>query len=183
MNFAQATQQENFILSYKDLNDKTGFIKAQIKTIFYLTSQKKDFDSDIEKQEFAEKWLMPYLDQFPEYTLVSIDKNNVVSGYLTGCPDTSNAMNTLNFNYMTLFQHLYQNYPAHFHINVHPNYQGKGIGKQLVHHFEDCLKPLNIKGTHIVTHPKALNINFYKKTGYVNTESQTENYFFMGKKL
>lgn len=183
MNFAHETQPENYIISYKDLNDKTGFIKAQIKTIFYLTSQKKDFDNDLEKQEFANKWLTPYLDHFPEHTLVSIDKNNIVSGYLTGCPDTLNSLSNFNFNYMNNFKHLYDKFPAHFHINVHPKFQGQGVGKQLVEQFEDGMMNLKIKGSHIVTHPNAININFYKKTGYTNTEISDEHYFFMGKKL
>lgn len=183
MDFAHDTQQDVFIINYKDLNDKTGFIKAQIKTIFYLTSPKKDFSSEHEKQEFANMWLLPYLEHFPEYTYVSIDKNNVVSGYLTGCPNTDSSTDFLKFSYLDKFKHLYKNYPAHFHINIHPKLQGQGLGKQLIQQFESHLQNKKIQGAHIITHPNALNINFYKKTGYKNTEANMPNYFFMGKRF
>ena len=58
-------------------------------------------------------------------------------------------------------------YPAHLHINVLPEYHGRGIGSQLIKRFEEHLIRLGVRGVHLETsnyNHKALP--FYKKMGY-----------------
>ncbi len=58
-------------------------------------------------------------------------------------------------------------YPAHFHMNLLPGYQGRGLGSKLLNRFEEKMRKDGIRGINIGTtslNEKALP--FYKKHGY-----------------
>jgi ribosomal protein S18 acetylase RimI-like enzyme len=58
-------------------------------------------------------------------------------------------------------------YPAHLHMNLLPDYQGKGIGTRMILHFEDHLRVKGVGGVHLQTSNynfKALP--FYEKMGF-----------------
>jgi len=58
-------------------------------------------------------------------------------------------------------------YPAHFHINVDPDFQASGIGTQLLTTFEEHIRRLNVSGIHLETTTKNKKaIPFYKKHNY-----------------
>ncbi|MGD8192364.1 GNAT family N-acetyltransferase [Brevibacillus ginsengisoli] len=62
---------------------------------------------------------------------------------------------------------LYEQYPAHLHINVLPEYQSFGIGSLLISQFEKHLQGQRVPGVHLRTsnnNQKA--IPFYHKKGY-----------------
>lgn len=63
--------------------------------------------------------------------------------------------------------HLYEDYPAHLHINVLPEYQQYGIGSQLLRTFEEHLRDKGVSGIHLRTssHNRKA-IPFYYKKGY-----------------
>jgi len=42
-------------------------------------------------------------------------------------------------------------YPAHLHINVLPEYHGRGVGSQLIKRFEEYLVSLGVRGVHLGT--------------------------------
>ena len=64
-------------------------------------------------------------------------------------------------------ERLKADYPAHLHINVLPEFQGRRIGTQLMRRFERHMLALDVKGIQLQTsnhNHKALP--FYKKMGF-----------------
>ena len=78
------------------------------------------------------------------------------------------VMNILkNKSWRLIPRAFYYNYPVHFHINILAEYQGKGIGNQLLAKFEDHVKENGSTGIHLKTSNKNYNaIKFYLKNGY-----------------
>jgi len=59
------------------------------------------------------------------------------------------------------------NYPAHLHIDLLPNTQGKGLGKKLMLTFIQKLKELNVPALHLEVGKKNPGaIEFYRKMGF-----------------
>jgi ribosomal protein S18 acetylase RimI-like enzyme len=57
-------------------------------------------------------------------------------------------------------------YPAHLHINIHPDYQRIGIGSQLIRAFEQNLIQNSVTGFHLgVTGSNPVGISFYQEIG------------------
>jgi ribosomal protein S18 acetylase RimI-like enzyme len=62
---------------------------------------------------------------------------------------------------------LYDEYPAHLHINTLPEYQHMGIGSRLIKKFETQVKENQIKGIHLeTTNMNFKALPFYIKNGY-----------------
>lgn len=58
-------------------------------------------------------------------------------------------------------------YPAHLHIDILPEYQGKGAGTQLIGALKDSLREKGCKGIMLSTGIKNKKaISFYKKNGF-----------------
>lgn len=65
------------------------------------------------------------------------------------------------------FPQLVEQYPAHLHINLLPDYQQKGYGKLLMHRFLEKLNAERTKGVHLVLAADNINADkFYQKTGF-----------------
>lgn len=61
----------------------------------------------------------------------------------------------------------FQNYPAHLHIDILPEGQGKGFGKKLIDTFINKLKELKIPALHLEVGKRNTNaIAFYEKYGF-----------------
>ena len=93
-------------------SDEVSKYKSQIQEIFWLTSSKNEFTNNSEKDSFENKYLNSYLEN--DLTLVFLDQ--LVMGYCI-C-----RVSEQNPDYLKKF-------PAHLHINCHPNYQGRGLGE------------------------------------------------------
>jgi GNAT superfamily N-acetyltransferase len=81
---------------------------------------------------------------------------------------------------------LFNEYPAHLHINCHPSSRGKGVGSELLKHFFYKLKKIDSVGCHVVTTTSSLNVSFYKKNGFnFELEKQYNNspLLFMGRRV
>jgi ribosomal protein S18 acetylase RimI-like enzyme len=58
-------------------------------------------------------------------------------------------------------------YPAHLHINLIDEYQGKGLGTKMIEAFEEHLDKLGVHGIHLqTTNHNQKAVPFYKKLGY-----------------
>lgn len=159
---------------------------SDLKEVFFLTSSKQKFVSDAEREQFFNHWTAYYLQQQPQFTYLAFDEHDSLSGYLTGCRESLTAIEFIQHGSLKLFSDLFEDYPAHFHINCHPRTQGRGIGTQLVNTFLDDLLQLSVRGVHIVTSPHAQNVNFYKRNGFHFTEERhlgEAPLLFMGRKL
>ena len=65
------------------------------------------------------------------------------------------------------FSKIIDNYPAHLHINLLPEYQRKGYGGRLIVYFENHLRAKGIQGVHLqTTNYNRKAIPFYRKMGY-----------------
>ncbi|HKJ28087.1 MAG TPA: GNAT family N-acetyltransferase [Anaerolineales bacterium] len=66
----------------------------------------------------------------------------------------------------SLFHDLYAQYPAHLHINTHPDHQRKGIGHKLIQAYEANLMARGVPGYHLlVGGDNEIGIAFYRKLG------------------
>lgn len=143
---------------------KTGISAEEMpafREIFFLTSSRQRFSSAEEKERFFEKWTRYYLESEPDLIFLAKDENEKVLGYLTGCV-RSGKMNDVD----ELFADQFSRFPAHLHINCHPDAQGKGCGSRLMAEFIRVLHERKIAGVHIVTSPIAENRRFYLKNGF-----------------
>ena len=65
------------------------------------------------------------------------------------------------------YPQLLQQFPAHLHIDVLPEYQGRGYGRQLMSEYLGKLRLANIKGVHLVMAGDNVGAEkFYRKLGY-----------------
>lgn len=155
-NVSQITEREDF-----------GEILLQLKFIFYESSSLKEFSSPERKEAFFKRWCGDYLAYFPDQFLIMREDKKVL-GYLSGCLDSTGALRLLEIPGYSHFSDLFKTYPAHFHINFHPDVRGRGLGSQLVENFCENLIILKIKGVHLVTSKGAANVSFYSRLGFLN---------------
>lgn len=159
---------------------------SAFKNIFFLTSTRKNFSSEKEKELFFEKWTSYYTrvcwkELFGVYSL----KTSELVGYLTGCSNSASAKTHLkeqNATYL-LFESEFKRFPAHLHINIHPDHQGKNLGRALMDSFKKILVHQRISGLHIVTDPRARNVSFYQRNGFlyqIEKSHQERSYLLMG---
>lgn len=155
------------ILKWSQIESPKESLKS-VKEIFFLSSNRKDFLNDAEKQRFFEKWTQYYFDFCADSILVAIDKTDgQVLGYLTGCEDSHKAAPLLlsAIPSYEAFSDQFDQYSCHLHMNLHPNARGRGIGSQLIQEYKAIAKSKGASGLHIVTAPNAQNVSFYKKNG------------------
>lgn len=178
--------KEYQITTYNELSaNLKESVLEQIKEIFYMSSDKKTFQNEEEKTNFFKKWCGDYVDFFPEYVFLAIKEGDLL-GYLTGADDTLSAMSILKVPGLKVFEDLYQEYPAHLHINAHEKSRGLGVGSELVMSFENVLRKKNVRGLHLITSEHARNTSFYNRNGFLYHELRKLNsyeLFFMGKQL
>ncbi len=174
----------------KRLNDyspaKKREIISEVREIFFLSTSKKEFESDKHRDHFFKIWCGDYVDHFEDQFFIFEDENQNVGGYLSACFDSQKAMNKLNVPKYDVFSDLFSSFPAHLHINFHPRMRGLGCGSVLVGYVEKVLIQNNILGFHLVTSPDAKNVSFYKRLGFeeiIDRKIGDYTLRFMGKKL
>ncbi len=106
---------------------------------------------------YYERWTGHYLRICRELVLLASEESIV--GYLMGCYDS--IMLADDIFYIRTFADLYGAYPAHFHVNVAPCAQGRGLGRALIEAFLTKAPPC-----HVVTGAKVANRAFYHRLGF-----------------
>lgn len=160
-------------------------IVDQVKFIFYASSSLQEFSSEERKAAFFKRWCGDYLTLFPDQFYI-MQENNSVLGYLSGCNDSKNALAILEVPGLSVFSDLFENYPAHFHINFHPTCRGRGLGSGIVASYCEDLQRDHVRGVHLVTSPGAANISFYQRLKFsheVQREFKQMTLLFMGRIL
>lgn len=158
----------------------------QLQEIFFEASSVKTFRDQEHRENFFQRWLGVYLENYPEQVILALDSNeSKLLGYL--CYHTQSPLpGDWAHPGTEAFVDLSQEFPVHFHINCHHTTRGQGIGQQLV---GECLRRLEggqYAGVHIITSPEQANVNFYLKLGFdqiVDREFKTMMLRWMGKKL
>lgn len=126
-----------------------------------------------------------YLEKEPENCFVAVDENDNPIGYVYGASDYDKYQ--VNFSeyvqkiaeidnrrYLSealieMFDHaIYkEDYPAHLHIDILPDYQSKGIGSQLINEFCNNLKAKGIKGVMLIVGSDNTGARrFYERNGF-----------------
>src|SRR5690606_24657037 len=107
---------------------------ASIEEIFFLTANIENFSSAQAREKFKHKYFGLYLERFPELVKVALAGEKIL-GYCLGSPYTDKSFYPYQAH-LPLFDDLYQQFPAHLHINLHPDAQGLGIGQKLFHYWQ-----------------------------------------------
>ncbi len=137
--------------------------EKQVKEIFFESSVKKQFKNQIEKDEFYYKYLGYYQDKYPSLFYCAVNGDKVL-GYICGVTNTKNELELIKLNsHLRSFEKMYDDFPAHLHINMHFEARGLGLGSKLLTKFISALQSSEVSGLHILTSPNAKNVDFYKK--------------------
>lgn len=160
----------------------------QIKSIFFLSSEKKEFSSEAEKEDFFHRWTDYYIKPPIKDLLLTHNKLSQINGYLMGARDSLSALSFYRDKIRSyeIFYDLFELYPAHLHMNVHPEARGLGVGSKLIEEYVQILKSSDCRGVHIVTSPDQRNVGFYKTHGFEYAEVREWKGFkllFMGRGL
>ena len=138
--------------------------REKIREIFFLTSPLGDNFKKQDRECFFHTWAGWYLDSLPGETLLARNAECKIVGYLAGCLDSNAAFPLYrHIFYFKAFEHWYVEYPAHFHVNCHPDFQGYGFGASLVQAFIAYATKKGRIGVHLVTGEKACNRSFYER--------------------
>ena len=92
----------------------------------------------------------------------------------------SRTEKTINIFFTEMNKKLFEEFPAHLHIDLLPIAQGKGQGKLMMDHYISHLVNNDIKGVHLelsITNIRAFN--FYKRYGMSELERDDDS-IFMG---
>jgi ribosomal protein S18 acetylase RimI-like enzyme len=159
----------------------------EVQEIFFISSSVKTFESEEKKISFFKRWCKDYMDFYPnDFFIMRESDTKKVLGYLCSCENTPASLLQLDIPGLSIFNDLFEQYPAHLHINFLPECRGMGLGSKLVEYYIQVLIKKNIKGLHLVTSPTALNISFYRRLGFTDEHTRVFGkvpLLFMGKKL
>jgi ribosomal protein S18 acetylase RimI-like enzyme len=161
----------------------------EIRDIFFLSTSIKEFSSEERKEAFFKRWCGDFINLFPGSFYLMKEEGKLL-GYLSGCLDSQAATPILEVPGYLIFEDQFAAFPAHLHINFHPDCRGRGLGSNLVVAFIEDLKKQKSKGVHLVTSPDAKNISFYQRLGFTHeiqrrfaTAKGSSALLFMGKVL
>lgn len=142
----------------------------QAEEIFFETAYTKDFGPGPARRAFCNRWFAHYADTQPGAFLLALTLQGSVAGYLAGCIDSFSAASgiiTGDIDYFTpAFCAALKNCPSHFHINVKPESQGKGVGHKLVARFLQICAEAGSPGIHVVTGASSRAVRFYEACGF-----------------
>ena len=158
----------------KKLSEISSYEKNQVlkqaESIFFESSSLKNFSSVERKMAFYKRWCGDYQRLYPEEFFIAMEGQKVL-GYLSGCNNSTKAAKMIEVPGFLVFQDLFNKFPAHLHINFHPDARGRGLGSLLVDHYKKILCENNIVGLHLVTSPGVQNVSFYERLGFTFNET------------
>ncbi len=141
-----------------------------------------------------------YMEFEKENCFVALDdETDEVEGYILGAKDHDTYLSNIEKSYLKraeelgfrvrfLYEiHSYEackdDYPAHFHIDVRPGHQHKGIGTKLLETQIAHMRENRVKGLMLlVGKNKTAGNRFYEKNGFKVIE-ESEDSYARGKKL
>lgn len=174
------------IINLKNLDSsQKDLILEKVEEIFFLSSSLKSFSSLDRRQAFYKRWCRDYQILYPEEFFIVMEEN-VVLGYLSGCSNSTLALSHLSVPGYAIFKDFFESFPAHLHINFHPDARGKGLGSILMNHYLSYLVHNSVAGVHLITSPNMQNVSFYERLGFNKTETRDFNgtpLYFMGRVL
>ncbi|MGK3951279.1 GNAT family N-acetyltransferase [Microbacterium sp. I2] len=145
---------------------------------------------------WAEIFVLPYVERHPDFAFVVEAEHGRVVGYIVSAPDTaafeawfetqwwprhaarwpepgaddSRQAGILRYAYGrrgAQAQPFGEEYPAHLHIDLLPEAQGMGLGRQLIARLELALRGAGVRGLHLVASAENSGaIAFYPRVGF-----------------
>lgn len=169
-------------------NHSATVLMPLIREIFFLSADPRNVSEDPVKNEaFFEKWTGYYFKYCPEWILLAW-KDHKLLGYIMCETDSARALpyyESRNPTY-SLFKDQFDEYPAHLHMNSHPEARNQGVGAAMVAELVRRLKAEKVGGVHLITSPAQRNVGFYRKNDF-DFELQREwrgfPLLFMGRKI
>ncbi len=138
---------------------------AEIETIFFLSSETGARLAGAAQRRFFPTWTNYYL-SMPGLVWLRHGPDGKLAGYLTGCLDSAGAEPLYDaLFYYRAFEDQYRAFPAHFHVNCHPDLRNQGVGAELVAAFVGACRDAGVGGAHVVTGAGARNTSFYGRCG------------------
>jgi GNAT superfamily N-acetyltransferase len=138
--------------------------------IFFETANIKVFESPSAQDAFYRRWFGHYLATDPASFLLALDENGAAIGYLAACLDSFSQAARIIIGdipfYTPAFCSALRDHPSHFHINVKPGFQGKGVGRLLIARFFKLCRERGSPGIHVVTGAKSRAVTFYRACGF-----------------
>jgi GNAT superfamily N-acetyltransferase len=172
---AQDTASDIGICRWEGLGDRARLM-AEIDNIFFEASARKTFVGEGERSAFRERWLGRYLEHYPGHAYVALAPPGSVAGYLVGSlDDPARTALFSDIAHFASFAHLTAEYPAQLHVNLAPEWRGRGIGARLVETFADDARRAGAPGIHVVTGRGMRNVGFYLARGFREAGSLSEN--------
>ena len=150
----------------------------QLDAIFFEASGTKTFVDPEARAAFRERWFARYLAQYPQWAYVAISGDGRVAGYLVGALDEGSGFED--------FALAADDYPAHLHVNLAPQFRNRGIGAVLIEAFAADAQRAGAKGMHVVTSADARNVRFYERVGFrerARTSVNGSELVFLGRSL
>lgn len=142
-------------------------ILAEIETIFFLSSETGARLAGAARVHFFSAWTGYYLSK-PETVWLRHGPDGKLAGYLTGCLDSASAGPLYGaLFYYRAFEDQYPAFPAHFHVNCHPDHRNRGVGAELVAAFVGACRDAGVGGAHVVTGAGGRNTSFYDRCGFL----------------
>lgn len=170
------------MIEIKRYFELSSFQQEEVNRIFFESSARKTFDNEAQRDNFRYKYLDYYKETNSELFLISLRGEDVL-GYICGSRNSKKELKLYELlPHYSLFEDLFEQFPAHLHINLCDSSRGLGIGSKLIEEFEALVST----GIHLLTSPKARNRSFYLKNNYLNEYSRSFNnheLLFMGKVL
>ncbi len=176
------------IRAYGDLEAPEA-LGREIEEILLTSANPQRVADESARAAFLDRWLTPYLEAYPDQVLLALDEaeDGRVLGVLNGCLDSAAATVFRDLHpYYRLFADLYEDYPAHFHVNCRPAHRSRGVGSRLVQAFVALCRDAGLPGVHLVTAPGLRNVGFYRRNGFTEAVERSEaghSYLFLGQQL
>jgi GNAT superfamily N-acetyltransferase len=149
---------------------------AQVEAIFFEASG-RTFAPGAERDAFRERWLGRYLQGGSDAVLLALAPDGRVAGYLIGAvanPGLQERFADIGY-FRTDFAELCRRYPAHLHINLAPEFRGRGIGARLIDAFAAHAASHGAAGIHAITGKGLRNVRFYERCGLAERGSALWN--------
>ena len=150
--------------------------EAELDRIFFASRARRSFETDMDRAAFRERWLGRYLEHFSPHALVAIDQQRRIVGYVIGSlDDPAHDPLFADLAFMGSFKALTAAYPAQLHINVAPEWRGRGVGGQLIEAFCARAHDLGAPGAHVVTTRGMRNVDFYVRHQFLERGAAVVN--------
>jgi len=166
------------------------------------------FDSD---ELIPDIWARPYLALEPDWAWV-VDEGSGAVGYILCAPNTQSFTESYREHWLPVLAESYEHveppstndekmrhlgfwpermlipevdeYPAHLHIDLLPELQGKGYGRQLIDTLVSSLRAQGIPGLHLSMDPANTGARaFYDRLGFHELPSSTPDEPLLGLRL